>query len=888
MHSHVDIKIDKKSLSLPDGFNLSITDQNPLFNENTMYSFPVAIPIEGNRHLLQNIDDKDSTLRPISFEHKQARISIDGMPFRSGQLQIQEDEELDDSMSMNITASDKSLDTLIGDLNCRDIPVKDKILIGEKIGNIEVSVTYLYSIHVNFKNSKGDDFDFKNVATVNGSLDPQALGFSYPAICETSTDGKERAIFSKSLSYPNGNNVVVPKVQTSFINTNAAYGENFNDGTAKYCNARVCYKHYALGDNGRTDTSNTVKEKDCSFLLNDIYPYWVLDADRPQSGICFYMMYFLDCLFNYLGMSFDSSALTTIGDFNRLCFFTTHCTYDVENKKNSSGNDITLTNFDDINTWLSSRGCGGQILIEDPETKVMDTVTYKDHDGNTHTYTVGQDRVKSMKIWAEIQHQSVTAKVQNMYANSTNFPDKSVKTILDSLKSAFGICFDYDYNRKHVKAYLLRDVFRKKDTVIPLKGKITSINKMSEKITGFSMKYSAEGDSTQQKKYVADKTKDYDSAYNYIDYPEPTVINGYETITDLNYNNISLNVGLKNGDKHTYVDLLTGNAYRIKVDKNANTTDKLHPVLFEVGQFKGVEIGDCSTSNKDFVTEMINDFQPIDFNDVNYYMEQMKASAKDVPVSDPNDPTIVSASTNLGAQRPILAAFVDKDMEHEFVEQRIHNTISDTWVDLYLTEVLSLVESYDPSKTDDGNSPLQTVDWGLAIAVMRGSGSKGGMELYGYDYDAFGNSKWRVSSDKYYVSSDTMDAYGNQYDYNGSSPDVGLNERFSLKIRAFKQPSWANAPLCATDELDANGNIVTRIRSRGLYDVFMSEYAYFLLHRKKFKIKGYFSAMQLIDIPNHWMNLWEVNDLKFWIDTVKYDLSKEKGVDNAELEVYVI
>jgi hypothetical protein len=68
----------------------------------------------------------------------------------------------------------------------------------------------------------------------------------------------------------------------------------------------------------------------------------------------------------------------------------------------------------------------------------------------------------------------------------------------------------------------------------------------------------------------------------------------------------------------------------------------------------------------------------------------------------------------------------------------------------------------------------------------------------------------------------------------------------------------------------------------------MSEYAYFLLHRKKFKIKGYFSAMQLIDIPNHWMNLWEVNGLKFWIDTVKYDLSKEKGVDNAELEVYVI
>ena len=122
-----------------------------------MYSFPVAIPLNGNRHILKNIDDKDSELRPIFFEHQQARINVDGMPFRSGQMQIQEDEELEDNISMNVTASDKSLDTLIGDLSCRDIPVKDKIIIGEKIGNIGVSVQYLYSIHVNYKKSRKKD-----------------------------------------------------------------------------------------------------------------------------------------------------------------------------------------------------------------------------------------------------------------------------------------------------------------------------------------------------------------------------------------------------------------------------------------------------------------------------------------------------------------------------------------------------------------------------------------------------------------------------------------------------------------------------------------------------------------------------------------------------------
>lgn len=61
-------------------------------------------------------------------------------------------------------------------------------------------------------------------------------------------------------------------------------------------------------------------------------PYYILEADRMQSGICFYVLYFLDCLFNALGLNYDNEDLLSVGDMKRLCFFTTHCKYDIERK----------------------------------------------------------------------------------------------------------------------------------------------------------------------------------------------------------------------------------------------------------------------------------------------------------------------------------------------------------------------------------------------------------------------------------------------------------------------------------------------------------------------------------------------------------------------------
>ncbi len=665
-------------------------------------------------------------------------------------------------------------------------------------------------------------------------------------------------------NYKSGS-VTIPKVKTSFINVADAYGATTRYAgapKAKYCNARVCYKHYAIDDDGSTK-SELIEKKDATGLFEDKYPYWVLDADRPQSGICFYVLYFLDCLFDYLGVQFDKDALLAVEDFKHLVFFTTKCEYDTDV---AHGSDVTplLNNINEINTWLSSRGCGGQLKLEDPDPKQVESLTLD----NGANIVVGKDDVASISLESTITSYKVTANVLNMYANSKNFPDEDVSTIIEALENAFGIKFDYNYEQKKVTAYLIRDVFRKQNPQPrTFHAGIHSILPVSEKITGVRYRYSAESDSKEQKKNVTNGVKDYDTDYDYIDYEKGNVVYGENQYRKLVSQEIS------NGDVKAYIDLTTGNAYRIKVSADATTADELKPSVFEVGQWKGVEYGDCSKVNEDFIHDISIDFTPITFNDVNFVREK-ELSFGDI-TGTYNGETRKAIDINKESLQPILAAYVDEDMEHEFVEQHIRNTVSTAWANFYLTEVLKLVESYDPSNTDDGNSPLQSYDWGVALAVMRGGGTDMTTQPYDYNYDGFGNSKWRTVSGQYALTSDTMDMWGNEFDYNGSEEGIGNGERFSLKLRAYKQPSWACEPLC-------NENV----RGRGLFDTFMYDYAYFLVNRKKYQIRCTASVAQIADIQNHWKEWWLIDNKKCLINKVRVDIDAKEGMGEVELEVY--
>ena len=949
MNSHLTILINDKPMALPDDFSIDIEDKNPVFNDTEMFSYPFSIPLEGNRWLVKNIDDIRASVRAVNLEHLPTRIHADGLPFRSGTLVMQDEEEITDSLSMNIDAGTQSFSELISNLDCRDIPVKDTIIIGEKIGNVRVDIesdpVVKVRVHIEGGKHKSDRDETRTIQaahlSVSKVLEPQALGFSYPASCNEYTSTSDGhyvgdAISGGSKSYPNGNKVVIPQKADGkdYINTAASYGETDNAGrAATYCNARVCYKHHGIDDEGNTSDS-TIEMKDCTWTNEDLYPYWVLDANRPQSGICFYVLYFLDCLFAHLGVTFDKSALLEIEDMKHLCFFTTVCAYDaisysydkddptginqkllhphhgtyymeddpeVIAKKKQAGEIKTgfFKSQDHINSWLNSRGCGGQINIVKAEDKDVQELTLRKPDGTSEFVEVGQitpegGKVTGITIEARISKFDVQANVQYMVANSDNFPDESVSTVIGALESAFGIKFSYDYEQKKVTAYLIRDVLRRSgNDAREFHGSIHTITPVTEKFTGVRMRYSEEADAKEQRQNVKDSRKNknmgYETDYNYIDYPEPGS-GANATVYDRDYVDFFHN--LSSGDKHCYIDRKTGNAYRVKVNSDATTSADLKPVLFEVGQFKGVEYGDCSEKNEDFIHDITIDFTPVPFNDVNYFKEIEAAygshEAVDTTTGEKYGVTIANS-------QPILCAYVDEDMEHEFVEQKLNQTISTAFCDFYMQQKLTLVESYDPSSTEDGNSPLQDTDrWGFALAMMRGGGSDATQESYDYNYDGFGNSKWRTKSGKYALACDSLDMMGNLFDYNGVKPGLGNGERFSLKIRAYKEPAWLSDPkykdvvLCDPDIYDKDGNVETKIRSRGLFDTFILPYAYFLLNRKKYKIRCTTTVAQIADIPNHWQDWWNIGGVKCLINQVNTTIHAQTGIGEVELTVYAL
>ena len=933
MNSHLTILINDKPVALPDDFSIDIEDQNPVFNDTEMFSYPFSIPLDGNRWLVKNIEDVHAAVRAVNMEHLPTRIHADGLPFRSGTLVMQDDEEITDSLSMNIDASTQSFNDLISDLQCRDIPVKDQIIIGEKIGNVRVDIesdpVVKVDVFVTGGKHKHDQTETHEIradhVSVSKVLEPQALGFSYPASCKeyTSTSTQYYMGDAQKLSersYPQNHKVNEPAIADNgnYINTAAAYGETDSAGrAATYCNARICYKHHGLDDDGKTD-SGVISTKDCTWTNEDLYPYWVLDAKRPQSGICFYVLYFLDCLFAHLGVTFDKRALMEIEDLKHLCFFTTVCAYDtiqhphhgtyysdtdaeVIDKKKKAGEIKTgyFKSQEHINSWLESRGCGGKINIVKAEDKDVQELTLHTPEGTTEHVQVGEVRddggkVTGISIEAKISKFNVQANVLYMVANSDNFPDESVSTVISSLESAFGIKFSYDYEQKKVTAYLTRDVLRKSgDKARTFHANIHSMTPMTEKITGVRMRYSAESDAKDQRQNVLDSRKNknmgYSTDYDYIDYPTPDSGDN-STVYNLDY--IDFFHNLSSGDKHCYIDRKTGNAYRVKVNGDATTTADLKPVLYEVGQFKGVEYGDCSDENEDFIHDISVDFTPVPFNDVNYFKEIEAAYGSHEATDSYNGKKY---GVTIANGQPILCAYVDEDMEHEFVEQIINQTISTAFCDFYMQQTLSLVESYDPSDTEDGNSPLQDDSrWGFAVALMRGGGSDATRQSYDYNYDHFGTSKWRTVSGKYALACDSLDMMGNEFDYNGIQEGTGEGEKFSLKIRAFKEPSWLSDPkyqnvvLCDDDEVDSNGKIVKKVRSRGLFDTFILPYAYFLLNRKKFKVRCTTTVAQIADIPNHWQEWWNIGGMKCLIDKVNTTIDAKTGMGEVELTVYAL
>ena len=533
-----------------------------------------------------------------------------------------------------------------------------------------------------------------------------------------------------------------------------------------YCNARIC----ASDENGK---------------------YVTLEYDRNSSGVCFYVLYLIDCLLKHLEISIRRNDLEDVEDMCRLAFFTTRC--DVTEK-----GDYKAIAFSEM-----LRTAGGRLGL---------IFEYSNSEGpGWNKFT--------------IKHDEFTYYAKDVYATSLNYPDIGIKDVLEDLKNAFGARFLYDDRRNAMSVVLVKNVLRDPEER-DFSAEILSVSLARQKANAIVLSYG----------------NDDDTAYNYSDWSNVEEKDGYLEV---------LREGVSSYNTTCYVDTITGNAYRIKVNNETGGD----PSLFEVGGYRDYVAGDPDEEEKE---EISISFSPVAVNDVNGANVLQQAQSVDGE-----------------AASQVFAVFADVQLKAEIRVERddlvamlqpfmpiLGGGVSKT------TLVYNSKENYDRSTEE--RSPLRDYDAGYSLGIMRGPGNKSGIEYVRYNYDGEGNDTWTQVVADYAFTADSCDNFGRFFDYNGTEQGgADQSGRFSLKLVAGKD----------------GFPVGDQYADRGLVGKFLSEYLYFMVHKKTVVLTVRAGITQIVGID--FLKRYRIGEYVGFINKVSYTLTV-RGMENVQIELYTL
>lgn len=792
----ISLQIDGKYAFLEPDVSISIEEQSPVWGEGNSFSFPFELDVEANRHIIGNSDQLTGGSIYQALEGKSAVIYAMGIPIFYGKVSLDDEVDTDEGhIEITVVSSRMSFDEMIEGMNCQDVELSEEIILGEKWST--------YNVQVLWQNEPVD--------VVRGYMPTNFMRMRNNGV----------STYNVSDPYP----------------------------AAKYCNVRICYplpEELADEEKGPEKELEKIVINVDNLYLQQGYKsnietlfsgkYVVLDADRALSAPCFYVMYFLECLFGKLSIQFNSGRVAYEEDLNRLAFFSTAC------------------KFTEKDTGRTE-----SFPVANKEYKIKQLVDYSWTYPSAYFKNISSDGSVHAKGWFDI--------VQCI-ASSENFPKEDCSTIIESIEKAFGIRFLFDKKMSQVTPVFVRDILRN-ISVKEIHAIVTESHKRENSVQGFVLKYSG---------------NEEDTAYNYEDYTNTQNIEGY--------NNLQLSVTAF--DKTCYIDPRNMNAYRIKNDGDAQEFDTQNPALFEVGMFNQVKYGNFS--NEKIVEKVEIPFSPVVMNDVEtpVRLDKLKNDKKKGQLNDNNNneqefavlldvqmrypsavkEQIIIGSSSYGAKPvdfKIAWTYVDVQGFDEKLSKPTHESDAkypDRWWAKTGAPMLL--------KYLDNDSPIQTFDAGLTLGIMRGSGNTAGIQDYDENYDGEGNSKYVTVPSNYAFHSDSVDNYGRVFDYNGTA-DGGVSKHFSLKLRAEK-------PV-----LDSDGNplqcSIPEAQRRGLFDRFYTEYAYFVTHRK---IAVLSLRMELADLVNiDWTVRYRFGDYVGFVNKVNYTVSAD-GVSDVTVEMFYL
>ena len=757
---------------LPANVTINITHNSQIWNAKAgSFSETISLPIEQNLHILGNLASMHGCDVYKLLYGRHFRLFGAGILIFYGVIHLDEEVSIkSNAVDIELAAANLEWDDLIADLDCRDIPLTyndiDEITLGKTVSGNEIAISMSYR-------SREVEAYYED-----GKWAP-SYGLSYECAGQEPVD---------KIKIPD---LVI--LESDFFNVTNPYP------TRKFCNIDICWQ--------KEDSDG-----------NKLREYEVASGVRENSSPCFYVMYFLECLFKHLGIAVKKNDMLAVHDICRLAFINTACYYEVGPQLSSEYNFDLHDYFEFNHKYKSGYGLEKTTYPEYPE----DPGSISFHEGDEYVL------LENIKFYFGAND----TKPYRALATSKNFPDKDVKSVVSAIMDGFGGRLIYNSVDKTAQIVLLRNILRQTDyTEIPCK--IISVYQQQNSKAGFRMRYSAT---------TVDKEEDYDdkerdTMYNYTEYNE---------VIETRYQDIYKTPRIY--DNNTYIDPVTGDAFRVKVDKDAKDKKTLYPSWFEVAQFCRVEYGDCS--NEDNVEEVVVDFTPVTMNVV---------------------------STTGGYED--FAYLVDVDIENGPKEIPEEVYFDSLWVRKNKTTVkndshyhfafsLNLVVktqcAYNPSEV--AGNPLNDVDNGFTLGFCRGLFSSTEKD------DGYGNKIWEIVGAGGIVHEDTMDSFGNVFDYDGPSPGTGGDsERISLKLRAEKPNAASGLYPVSTHP------------KRGLYDRFYTEYARWITEGRVAVIEAEVELAWLANIDL--TKKYKIGDYLGLLKDYKYPYSDSEGLGTVTFEL---
>lgn len=868
---------------LPEDASITITDTSEVFASGDVWSLPFSLNVKANAAIFGTSGDIHGSRLHEQLNERRARLWVDGLPLYLGYLKLDDEVDVDEDGNVDVTfeSGQKTFNELIEGGKANQVPMLSDVQIGMALWRkrwtcVELQLSAqakLTDPSYYFSTPKENIMKHKVQAVQQGDEDEQLT----PFISDGEDDGTSvqlypRMVFPKGTFY---NMSTGEEESINCLNTDYPY-----DDAHPYCNIALCYQKY---DYLITTEENGIKYTHYDYSADPVAQrgYEVMPANRVNSAPNFFVIYWLKALMAHIGIRIDENQMMDIEDMRRLFFVNTNCEYEETKYLRTPGKydgkygkyqfgsagplvseyfgDLVNEKFErTTKRWNGIKKiakpenfaltCDGFTKgkwyerIEHESTDADSTTHYEDKDvtdeciglfGGINSLTVKAKAVAGMSQQVRALYDGYGVNgygsdrveqhnllLHRAIASSDCFPKEDISTVIKALENGFGIRLLFDRSYKRVRIVLLRNIFRD-DTIQAITCDILGETKTENCIRGFKMTY-GDNDNTEfyykglndllphEKQLWIDKSDKHDYSYWGVDAKYADLLNKVSAF-----------------DKTCYIAPATGNAYGIKVDKDAKRYDELHPSLFEFAGYMDAEDGDCT--GEDETIETINvGFKPAIMNDTNYEAERKgntrqqhfalfvdetmrprrpdlgdlsaKKSYSDSDAVYSTDklyalhgsngtsdkmvsdgvviPGSFAVSSDMSVNLTLPSLEVDvtyssspgtSGATHTSSSRFFHTTLTNIKISGHINEGyrLYLQDNFEPN--DDGVCPVETHDWGLTLGIMRGSGSDAYVDYSSDPNDEEGNDTWDIMPGSNATAhSDTCDSYGNLWDYNGS------------------------------------------------------------------------------------------------------------------------